>query len=116
MIDDKTIEQLKTEGYDIHKRMDKKLLKRRNEIYNEISKYIMHAEYVYHRQYGEYPYVYCLEQYAQDRVRKAMKKLYGTLNYQDIPDGRWLEVRKEMIETAKNYIDYRIRKAKAGLG
>lgn len=113
MIDDKVIEQLKAEGYNVHKRMDEKLLKRRNEIYSKIFGYIYHATHMFYKQYGYDPYIYCLEQYAQDRVRKMMKKRYGTLNYQDISDELWPEVKQEMIEVAKNYIDYKIRKEEA---
>lgn len=107
MIDDKVIEQLKAEGYNVHKKMDEKLLKRRNEIYSEIFGYIFR----HCRTYGYYPY--SLEQYAKDRVRKMMKKRYGTLNYQDISDELWPEVKQEMIEVATNYIDDRIREKEA---
>ena len=110
MIDSKVLEQLKEEGYSVHKRMDEKCLKRRSEVYSKIFHYCLHAQYVYKMKNGKYPYIYCLEQYAQDRVRKTMKKLYGTLNYQDIPDEQWPEVKARLIETAKDYIDYRIEK------
>ena len=114
MIDSKVLEQLKEEGYSVHKRMDEKCLKRRNEIYGWILDYAGHIRYMYSKKHGNYPYIYCYEQYAQDKTRNAMKKMYGNLNYQDIPDEQWPEVKEKLIKVAKDYMDYKIQKQMVG--
>ena len=107
---DEMKQELKKAGYTVHEKMDEKLLKRRGDVYFRIFDYIGTKRYRYFRQYGKYAYIYCIEQYAQNEVRKRMKAKFGHIDYSRIPDEQWPAVRDELWETAKGYIDRRFEK------
>ena len=111
-----TIEEMKEEmtknGYTVHKKMDEKLLTRRNEVYWKIECYIGTKEYRYRQQFGVYPELYCIEIYAQNKIRAKMKQKYGSIDYSIIPDEQWPNVKEELIKIGKDYIDRRFERMK----
>ena len=114
-----TIEEMKNElskaGYTIHEKMDEKLLKRRDSLYYEIRRYQETKQHQYWKKTGDYGDLYCINEWSQGKVRRKMKEKYGHIDYGKVPDEEWPAVKQELFQVAKKYIDYRYKKAEAGL-